>query len=197
MTATLACVCYFACVKHGVDVKKQILSTSIVSFIGLGVSIFLGLDFICDAGCSGGKSVCKTKISQMEVSNQFCVAKYNCDCAIDSDCDSGFACNGGVCTPSKCDWSPSGSSGGACYEDLEGTTVRATFSNPYALVCFSFCLTVPALFFYLSSVYGQDKMSTSWIITAMTILFFGIGAASLLFGFDTYDKETPNYYKVV
>ena len=89
----------------GLSIKKKgtiAATTSLITAIGIGVSIFLGLDLAGQFGCKDTSklptdSVCTSKLSGISLPSQFCSTMVQCQCAFNQDCPTSCTCLSGSC----------------------------------------------------------------------------------------------------
>ena len=77
-------------------------TTSLITAIGIGVSIFLGLDLAGQFGCKDSTnlptdSICTSKLTGISLPSQFCSTMVQCQCAFNQDCPTNCTCLSGSC----------------------------------------------------------------------------------------------------
>lgn len=80
----------------------QTIIATLTALIILGfISGFLSIDLAGKGSCKNysGKFVCRTKITNKEISPQFCTFRENCECGTDADCPGSCICASSTCIP--------------------------------------------------------------------------------------------------
>lgn len=103
----LCIIVYVLCLKtfrtQGMWMRRRWIYASLVVCLclGIGVSIFIGLDQACQSFCPatvGKPSLCRTAITDLPMPSSNCAHQY-CQCFFNEDCFQGCKCSSGLCTP--------------------------------------------------------------------------------------------------
>lgn len=91
---------YTFCKSRKIKTSRTILITLISFLIAIGCIIYLSLDLAGRGTCEDlGKFVCKSKLSNKNIPEQFCNYSLNCECFSDSNCGAGCRCASTTCVP--------------------------------------------------------------------------------------------------
>jgi hypothetical protein len=92
---------YLFCQSRGLTGPKIVIPTVLALIFATILTVFFAIDLAGKGSCKTipGKFICRSKISGIEIPDQFCDFKENCECNTDQDCPGECICVSTTCLP--------------------------------------------------------------------------------------------------
>jgi hypothetical protein len=180
ISLTLMFILFLSLKKYNISTVKYVLYLTITGIITLGISIFLAFDLQGNPECDGKVSLCKSRITGININNQYCNYTAECECIFNNKCDPCGVNGTGVCDS------------GVCKSDTRGeSTITVTKINyTYLITTCILIVLLPLVIYTLSTTYV--KLNNTKILIPLVSL--SVIIPSLLLMFLTFYRKNEKIY---
>lgn len=139
--------------------KNQVIIATLISLIILSIlSVFLSYDLSGQGSCKNfsGNFVCRSKITNMEIPDQFCSFRQDCECESDQNCPGNCICASTTCIPTT---------GERKFKIVQKSNIDITQA-----VTVPICIILAGVIFVYAIRVYQLKFSNKVLYTILTVL---------------------------